>query len=391
MMQRYSSLTMLERLVRFDTVSHRSNLELIHFVRDYLAGWGISSQLIRSEDGGKANLYATIGPADRGGVMLAGHTDVVPVDGQAWSGDPFRLQVREQRAYGRGSADMKGFIAAVLAAVPDFAATRLCTPLHIALSYDEEIGCIGVRRLLDVLGGLPALPRMAIVGEPTLMRVVAAHKGKLAYHVRLRGKAGHSSLPQAGVNAVEYAAELIVFIRQLARRRAAEGPFDPLYPAPHTTLHVGAMRGGSALNIIPEHGEFEFEIRHLPEDEPQTLLSAIMDFARQQLLPAMRAVDPDADIVFTERSAYPGLLTAPDADVVRFAQSLLGDARAPAKVSFGTEAGLFSQQAGIPAVVLGPGSIAQAHQPDEWLALEQLSACDTLLAALRRRLSEPVR
>ncbi|WP_114155022.1 acetylornithine deacetylase [Chromobacterium haemolyticum] len=389
-MQRYSSLAMLKRLVGFDTVSHRSNLELIHFVRDYLAGWGIPSQLIAGEDGSKANLYATIGPADQGGVMLAGHTDVVPVDGQAWNSDPFRLQVRDQRAYGRGSADMKGFIAAVLAAVPDFAAARLRTPLHIALSYDEEIGCIGVRRLLDVLGGLPTLPRMGIVGEPTLMRVVAAHKGKLAYQVRLRGKAGHSSLPQAGVNAVEYAAELIVFIRQLARQRATEGPFDPLYPAPHTTLHVGAMRGGSALNIIPEYSEFEFEIRHLPEDEPQTLLAAIMDFARQQLLPAMRAVDPDADIVFAERSAYPGLLTAPDAEVVRFAQSLLGDTRPPAKVSFGTEAGLFSQQVGIPTVVLGPGSITQAHQPDEWLALEQLSACDRLLAVLRQRLSEPV-
>lgn len=385
-MERHSSLGLLQTLVGFDTVSQHSNLALIHFVRDYLAQYGIASQLVCNPEGSKANLYATIGPTDRGGVMLAGHTDVVPVTGQQWSSDPFRLDVRDGRAYGRGSADMKGFIASVLAAVPAFAAAALHTPVHIALTYDEEIGCIGVRRLLDVLGGLPVLPEMAIVGEPTLMRLVAAHKGKVAYQVKLRGKEGHSSNPAAGVNAVEYAAELITFIRELARERAARGPFDPLYEVPYTTLHVGKMHGGTALNIIPAASEFEFEIRHLPEDDPQPLLNAIFHYARGQLLPAMRAVDPLADITFIERSSYPGLLTAPDATVVRFVQSLLADDRAPAKIAFGTEAGLFSQRVGIPAVVLGPGSIDQAHKPDEWLALEQLSACDSLLATLLQRL-----
>lgn len=385
-MEQHSSLGLLQTLVGFDTVSQHSNLALIHFVRDYLAQYGIASQLVGNEEGTKANLYATIGPTDRGGVMLAGHTDVVPVAGQHWSSDPFHLTVRDGRVYGRGAADMKGFIASVLAAVPALAAARLHTPVHIALTYDEEIGCIGVRRLLDVLGGLPVLPQMAIVGEPTLMRLVAAHKGKVAYRVRLRGKEGHSSNPAAGVNAVEYAAELITFIRQLARERVASGPFDPLYEVPYTTLHVGKMQGGTALNIIPAESAFEFEIRHLPEDDPEPLLHAIFSHARERLLPAMRAVDEAADIEFVELSSYPGLLTAPDATVVRFMLSLLGDERAPAKIAFGTEAGLFSQRVGIPAVVLGPGSIDQAHKPDEWLALEQLAACDALLATLVKRL-----
>ncbi|SCK29477.1 acetylornithine deacetylase [Vogesella sp. LIG4] len=387
-MEKNSSLALLQQLVGFDTVSHNSNLMLIHFVRDYLLAHGIASQLVSNVEGTKANLYATIGPTDRGGVMLAGHTDVVPVTGQNWSSDPFQLDVRDGRAYGRGSADMKGFIASVLAAVPAFAAAKLHTPLHIALTYDEEIGCIGVRRLLDVLGGLPVLPKMGIVGEPTLMRVVAAHKGKVAYKVKLRGKEGHSSNPKGGVNTVEYAAELITFIRELAREREALGPFDHLYEVPYTTLHVGKMHGGTALNIIPADSEFEFEIRHLPEDDPQPLLAAIFNYARGQLLPAMRAGDAAADIEFIERSSYPGLLTAPDAEVVRFVQALLGDDRAPAKIAFGTEAGLFSQQVGIPAVVVGPGSIDQAHKPDEWLALDQLAACDTMLAKLLQQLGE---
>lgn len=382
-----TSLELLEKLVGFDTVSHQSNLALIQFVRDLLAAHGVGCQLVANAEGTKANLYATIGPADRGGVMLAGHTDVVPVTGQSWHSDPFVLDVRDGRAYGRGSADMKGFIASVLAAVPALAAAPLHTPVHIALTYDEEIGCIGVRRLLDVLGGLPVLPRMGIVGEPTLMRVVAAHKGKVAYRVALRGKEGHSSNPGAGVNAVEYAAELIAFIRRLARERANQGPFDPLYEVPYTTLHVGKVQGGTALNIIPAACEFEFEVRHLPEDDPQPLQAAIRQFAEGQLLPAMRAVDPAADITFTERSSYPGLLTAPDAEVVCFVQGLLRDDRAPAKIAFGTEAGLFSQRVGIPAVVVGPGSIDQAHKPDEWLALDQLAACDAMLQALRVQLS----
>ncbi|GGP21601.1 acetylornithine deacetylase [Silvimonas iriomotensis] len=383
-----NSLALLHKLVGFDTTSRLSNLALIGFVQDYLAGFGITSQLVEDATGTKANLYATIGPTDRGGIMLAGHTDVVPVDGQHWQSEPFTLDIRDGRAYGRGSADMKGFIAAVLAAVPALAGANLSMPVHIALTYDEEIGCIGVRRLLDVLGGLPVLPVMGIVGEPTTLRVIAAHKGKTAFRVSVRGHEGHSSNPLAGVNAVEYAAELITFIRKLARERQQNGPFDPLYEVPYTTLHVGTVRGGTALNIIPAECVFDFEIRHLPEDPPDALIAAIRQFAAQTLEPAMQAVAADTGISFTERSTYPGLCTPPDAAVVRFVQGLLGDDTAPGKIAFGTEGGLFAERCGIPTVVCGPGDIAQAHQPDEWLALDQLAACDAMLANLVQQLTQ---
>jgi len=381
------SLTLLDKLVGFNTTSRLSNLSLIGFVRDYLASFGIESRLVEDATGNKANLYATIGPTDRGGVMLAGHTDVVPVDGQSWTSPPFNLDVRNARAYGRGSADMKGFVASVLAAVPKLVAADLHTPVHLALTYDEEIGCIGVRRLLDVLGGLPVLPVMGIVGEPTSMRVVAAHKGKTAFRVTVRGHEGHSSNPPAGVNAVEYAAELIAHIRRLARERRQHGPFDPLYEVPYTTLHVGTIQGGTALNIIPAECVFDFEIRSLPEDPPDDLVSAIRDFACNELEPQMQSVDSEAGITFAERSTYPGLCTAPDAAVVRFVQGLIDDDRPPGKIAFGTEAGLFAERCGIPTVVCGPGDIAQAHQPDEWLALEQLAACDAMLEKLVRQLA----
>jgi acetylornithine deacetylase len=263
----------------------------------------------------------------------------------------------------------------------------LHTPLHLAFTYDEEIGCIGVRRLLEVLGGLPILPAMGIVGEPTQMRVVIAHKGKVGFRVTVNGHAGHSSNPDAGVNAVEYAAELISFIRSLARARKQQGPFDPLYQVPYTTLHVGTIQGGTALNIIPAQCRFEFEIRHLPEESPAELVNAIQQHARLTLEPLMRAVDADCGIVFSERGNYPGLCTAPDAQVVQFVQGLLGDGRATDKVAFGTEAGLFTERCGIPTVVCGPGNIAQAHQPDEWLALEQLAACDRMMQQLARSLA----
>lgn len=382
-----SSLILLETLVGFNTTSRLTNQTLIQFVRNYLASYGIVSQTVEDETGTKANLYATIGPTDRPGVMLAGHTDVVPVDGQDWQSDPFVLEQRDGRVYGRGAADMKGFIASVLAAVPQLVAAKLHTPVHIALTYDEEIGCIGVRRLLDVLGGLPVLPAMGIVGEPTMMRVVAAHKGKVAFRVTVNGHEGHSSNPPAGVNAVEYAAELVAFIRHLARQRKHDGPFDLLYEVPYTTLHVGTIHGGTALNIIPAQCVFDFEIRYLPEDSPADLIDAIRQYIAHDLEPQMRAACAKAGIQMEERSAYPGLCTPPDAQVVRFVQGLLDDTQAPGKIAFGTEAGLFSERCGIPTVVCGPGSIAQAHQPDEWLAVEQLAACDAFMAKLVMSLS----
>jgi acetylornithine deacetylase len=381
------SLSLLDTLVGFDSTSKNSNLELIGFVRHFLDSYGIHSQLVENTQGNKANLYATIGPTDRSGVMLAGHTDVVPVDGQQWQSDPFRLDVRDQRAYGRGTADMKGFLASVLAAVPKFAAAQLATPIHLAFTYDEEIGCIGARRLLDVLGGLPVLPAMGIIGEPTSMRVVAEHKGKLAWRVTVHGHEGHSSNPTAGVNAIEYAAELIAFIRKLAKTRREEGPFDALYEVPFSTLHVGTIHGGTALNIIPAQCVFDFEIRHLPGDPGNAILQAIRDYAEQELEPQMKAIDPKTGFAFTERNSYPGLCTPPDAEIVRFVQSLLNDRSVPGKVAYGTEAALFTEKWGIPTVVCGPGDIAQAHQPDEWVALDQLAVCDALMDRLCARLT----
>ncbi len=282
------TLALLRQLVAFDTTSRVSNLDLIDFAEAHLARHGIASLRVSDAGGTKANLYATIGPTDRGGVLLAGHTDVVPAEGPGWTTPPFTLDARHGRLYGRGSADMKGFIACVLAMVPAFASAGLHTPIHLALTFDEEIGCVGVRRLLDVLALMPVRPRMGIVGEPTSMRVVCEHKGKVALRVRVRGREAHSSRPPAGVNAVAHAARLIAFIGELAEDKRRHGPFDPLYEVPYTTLHVGVVRGGSALNVVPAECSFDFEIRHLPGEAPDALLERIGRYADDTLLPTMR-------------------------------------------------------------------------------------------------------
>jgi acetylornithine deacetylase len=282
---------------------------------------------------------------------------------------------------------MKGFIACVLAMVPAFVSARLHTPIHVALTFDEEIGCVGVRRLLDVLAPMPVRPRMGIVGEPTSMRVVCEHKGKQALRVCIRGREAHSSRPTAGVNAVAYAAQLMAFIGELAAQKQRNGPFDPLYEVPYTTLHVGTVRGGSALNVVPAECSFDFEIRHLPGEAPGALLERICRHADEVLLPAMRAVAPEASIDFTPLSSYPGLQVDAEAEAVRFVQSLLDDRAPPGKIAFGTEAGLFHARCGVPTVVCGPGDIAQAHQPDEFVEIEQLQRCLGFLARLRDALS----
>lgn len=276
-MDTWNSESLLAKLVSFDTTSRLSNLELIHFVRDYLAQHGVGSSVVADRSGTKATLFASIGPADRPGFLLAGHTDVVPVDGQKWTTDPFQLNRRDSRLYGRGSADMKGFIASVLAATPRVARLPLQTPIHLAFTCDEEIGCIGLRELLDDVGSLPVRAEMGIVGEPTSMRLVVEHKGKIAIRVQVRGQEGHSSNPSAAVNAVEFAGELIAFIRRLNLEKRIQGPFDSQYEAPHTTLHVGSVHGGTVINIVPAECVFEFEIRYLPEDPPSRFLIASAD------------------------------------------------------------------------------------------------------------------
>jgi acetylornithine deacetylase len=381
------SETLLGKLIAFDTTSRLSNLELIHFVRDYLAQHSVDCVLMEDSSRTKATLFASIGPRDRPGFLLAGHTDVVPVDGQKWTTDPFQLHRRDGRLYGRGTADMKGFIASVLAAVPRFLRQPLHTPVHLAFTYDEELGCIGLRQLLDDSGGLPVQATMGIVGEPTSMRLVVAHKGKVAIRVEVRGQAGHSSNPAAGVNAVEYAAELISFIRRLNEQKQLRGPFDPQYEVPHTTLHVGTVHGGTVLNIVPDECVFDFEIRYLPEDPDEPILDHIRTFAAHELEPWMKKVNPACGFVFHERFAYPGLSLAPDAKVVAFVQSLLDSNAPPGKIAFGTEAGLYQQRCGIPAIVCGPGNIANAHQADEYVDAGQLAACDLLLDRLAAALS----
>jgi len=381
-----SSRELLERLVSFDTTSVLSNLELIHFIQDYLAQYGVESQRISDETGGKANLYATIGSQDKGGVMLSGHTDVVPVKGQPWSSDPFTLTERDDRLYARGSCDMKGFIASALAVVPQLTSQTLHTPVHFAFSYDEEVGCLGVRRMIDVMEGLPVRPAMAIIGEPTSMKVMIGHKGKRSVRVTVTGQSGHSAYPTEAVNAIEYAAELVAEIRRIHAEFKVKGPFDDDYRVPHSTLHVGVFNGGTALNIVPNQCVFDFEIRHLPQDDPETLLQRIQDYAEQQLLPQMKAVSAKVGFEFTTLSGYPGLYTSPDEAVVAFARGLLSEDTGVSKISFGTEGGLFSERLGIPAVVCGPGSIQQAHKADEYVSLEQLAACDAMMGRLVERL-----
>ena len=380
-------MSILADLIGFDTTSRNSNLELIRYVEDYLSQHGVQSTLVHDDSGHKANLYATIGPAELGGVMLSGHTDVVPVDGQRWASDPFVLERIDDKVFGRGSADMKGFIACVLERVPEMVAASLTTPIHIALSYDEEVGCIGVRRLLDLMEKMPVVPSMAIIGEPTNMEIVVAHKGKRGIRVNVRGASAHSAYPTEGVNAIEVVAQLIAHISEVQQDIEKNGPFDPGYRVPHTTLHVGTVRGGTALNIVPNECSFDFEIRHLPEHEIDPLIDTVQRYATDNLEPTMRLKNPDCGIDFTELFGYPALFTAPDAPVVAFVRSLLECDRAVEQISFGSEAGLFSRRIGIPAVVCGPGSILQAHRPDEYVSIEQLEICRTMLRRLVESLS----
>ncbi|HXQ51543.1 MAG TPA: acetylornithine deacetylase [Stellaceae bacterium] len=378
------SIEMIRRLVAFDTTSRESNLALIDFVRDYLDGFHVPSELVFDGGRRKANLYATIGAGDRGGIMLSGHTDVVPVDGQAWNSDPFTLTERGDRVVGRGASDMKSFIAIVLAMVPDIIAAQAATPIHLAFTYDEEVGCLGVRGLIAMLAGRPVKPRFCIIGEPTLMRPVVAHKGKRSLRCHVQGHESHSALSHAGVNAIEIAADIVAQIRRIARRKRVDGPFDAGFTPPYTTIQTGTIAGGTALNIVPRECRFDFEIRHLPVDDPETLKAELREHAAS-MLPEMHGVSAAAGITFEEFNAIPALATPIDSEVVQLARSLTG-ANEVGKVSFGTEGGLY-QQAGIPTVICGPGSIEQAHRPNEWIALEQVRQCEDFLRRLIARIA----
>jgi acetylornithine deacetylase len=379
-------IELAKRLVSYDTTSRNSNLALIEFVRDYLDGYGVNSELVFDEGGDKANLYATIGPQDKSGILLSGHTDVVPIDDQDWHTDPFQLIAKDDRLYGRGSSDMKAFIATVLSLVPVLVQRNLRTPIHLAFSYDEEVGCLGVRRLIDLLAGRPNRPRLCIIGEPTMMQTGVSHKGKHTWRCQVHGHEAHSSLVHQGVNAIEAAAELIARLKEMARRKRDHGPFDPDFEPPYSTIHTGVIQGGTALNIVPRECTFDFEIRPLPGEDIEPMIAELRELAETRLLPEMRAVRPDTGITIEERSAAPALSTPEDAEVTQLVAALSG-ANVTVKVPFGTEGGLFSA-AGIPSIICGPGSIDQAHKPDEFVALDQIARCEAFLQRLIDRVSQ---
>lgn len=382
----YSSVEMIERLVGFPTVSADSNLDLIHFARDYLAGHGIAIRLTHSADGRKANLFATIGPEIAGGVVLSGHTDVVPVGGQHWDTDPFVATVKDGRIHGRGACDMKGFLGVALAAAPRFAAADLKAPVHYALSYDEEVGCLGVRGLIADLAASGISAAGCIVGEPTRMQVVVANKGKRSYRCTVHGREAHSALAPLGVNAVEYAAKLVVYIRHVADRLAATEPREHGFEVPFTTLQTGTIRGGTALNIVPRECVFDFEMRYLPGADPDAIEREIRDYAERVLLAEMRRVAPEAAIAIERRSEVPGLAAGENEALARLAQGLARRAGF-GRVGYAAEAGLF-QAIGIPAIICGPGSIEQAHKPNEWVAAAELAECEAFMDRLRDELAK---
>jgi acetylornithine deacetylase len=382
------SLDLIRTLVAFDTTSRDSNLALIEWVRAYLAGHGVDSTPTFDDDRRKANLFATIpardGNATHGGIVLSGHTDVVPVDGQPWDTDPFTVTLKDDRLYGRGVTDMKSFSAVGLPFVPEFLREGLSRPVHFALSYDEEVGCIGVRRLIADLVARGITPAGCIVGEPTGMELVVAHKGKKSWRCRVRGFEAHSSLTPLGVNAVQIACEIVAYIAQRARDFRDGGGKDDAYDVPYTTVHVGTIHGGTALNIVPRDCAFDFEIRHLPFDDPDRFFADVKAFA-QRFVPDMQAVHADTWIEFDAMSTLPGFDTHDGSTITALGHACNGT-DAVGKVSFGTEASLF-HNANIPTIICGPGHIAQAHQPNEWVTLDQVAQCE----AFMRRLVEHVK
>ncbi|RUU47780.1 acetylornithine deacetylase [Mesorhizobium sp. M6A.T.Ca.TU.002.02.2.1] len=380
------SIRILEKLIAFPTVSRDPNLDLIGYVADLLDAHGIACQIIQSGDGHKANLFATIGPAGTSGIMLSGHTDVVPIDGQNWTLPPFEMSERDGKLYGRGAADMKGFVASALAACVTASKMTLQTPLHLALSYDEEIGCIGVRSLIDMLRGAPQRPLLCIVGEPTGMKVATGHKGKLAARAICKGREGHSALAPLALNAIHLGCDFVAALRREQDRLARDGARDGDYDIPYTTVHVGKMNAGVALNIVPNLCQIDFEIRNIAADNPQEILDGLRAEAARIAVEAS-AIAPEAAIDIDITNTYPGLDTPLSSQAVAFVKSLTG-ANDTIKVAFGTEGGLFSSDLGTPTVVCGPGSMAQGHKPDEFVSVEQMRRCDNMLDELLRRLAD---
>lgn len=380
------SLETIRRLVQFDTVSERSNLQLIEWVEKYLAGHGIASRLTFDPQERKANLFATIGPAGGGGIVLAGHTDTVPVTGQAWTTPPFEATVRDARLYGRGTVDMKGFIGVCLAMVPRMVAARLKRPIHLALTFDEETTMLGARTLVADLREQGLAPSACLVGEPTELKAVVGHKGRRALRCCVRGKSAHSSLPVEGVNAIEHALRIVEHLRSMAQRHRENERRHYGYDVPYSTIVTTRIEGGLSANTIPGECAFDFEFRHLPWTDPDKLEAEVRDFARQQVEEAMARESDGCSVSFTREAELPAFGTASSSEGLAPGAAellaLMGHREAPlAYMAFATEASWF-QHAGIPTVVCGPGSIAQAHKPDEYVSLAQLAECERLLMQL---------
>ena len=374
-----SAVALLARLVAFDTTSHKSNRDLVSFVQAYLADHGVESALVPTDDGAKASLFATIGPEGVPGVGLSGHTDVVPAEPRDWTSDPYTVREDSGRLYGRGTTDMKGFLACVLALVPEFKRRALTVPGHLLFSYDEETGCTGVRPMIAELGDRLAKPRLVIVGEPTSMTVVDAHKGPVRWQVDIAGRAAHSSMAPLGVNTIAVAAELIAELNRIEAELKAP-PHDARFTPPYPTLQVTEIAGGTASNIVPAACSFGFEIRALAGLDVDAIERRFSDFAETRFLPAMRSVAPEADITIRRVNSVPAFAATPESEAVALALRLAGQNETHA-VSYATEAGLF-QTADVPAAVCGPGDIAQAHTADEWIALSELERCLAFLSRL---------
>lgn len=378
------SLELLSKLISFKTISSDSNLSLINFCAEILNEKGAEVKIIKNGNNTKANLYATIGPKNKPGILLSGHTDVVPIEGQSWSYPAFKLTNKNNKLYGRGAADMKSFLACTLSAAIKASGKKLSTPLHLALSYDEEIGCVGVRSLISMLKNAPFKPLFCIVGEPTLMQIATGHKGKVNAIVKFHGKEAHSALSANGLNAIYLANEMINSIRTIQDKIKSNFISDKEYEVPYTTVHVGKIEGGTVVNIVPNHASFTFEIRNLYEDDPNQILNMIKKSSESILKKYLKKF-PEANINIKIINQYPALGTFKDSDVVNFLKNLLGN-NSTIKVSFGTEGGLFSNELGIPTVICGPGSMAQGHQADEFVSIDQINQCDKMLEKILLKL-----
>ena len=378
-----SSFEILEKLISFPTISRSPNIELIKWVSNLLASFGVKTTILQHEDGSRANLFATTGGEEHGGIMLSGHTDVVPTEGQDWQTDPFKLTKLDGKLFGRGTADMKGFCASAIKVLCDASNKKLKTPIHLALSFDEEIGCIGVRSLIDMLKKSHTKPQMCIVGEPTLLAVASGHKGKIALRTTCKGVEGHSALAPLALNALHLGVDFVNIIRNIQNEIIKNGKKDNDYDIPYTTLHVGKMQGGVALNIVPNICTIDWEIRNLAGDDPTTIIRQVKKCVDTLL---SNYQNPKAEIYWEELFSYPGLGTDLDADIISFVRSLTGTNNT-IKVAFGTEGGLFHNEVGIPTVICGPGSMLQGHKPNEFISVEQMDRCDLMMANLLKSIS----